>query len=84
MGWVRVHDGPVAVSVDPEDEHISRRELKLMLKELESRLTVKILIAAVAGSAIGKAVSPSVAVALGALGALGWGAKAVVVAVIHR
>lgn len=74
----------------PEDAHISRRELSLVvdrigeqLKALESRLTVKILIAAVAGSALGKALSPTVAVAIGAAGALGWGVKAVIVAVIH-
>lgn len=75
---------------DDDQEPITRRELGLVLdkiaeqfKALESRLTVKILLAAVAGSALGKALSPTVAVALGALGVTGWAVKAVFVA-FHR
>lgn len=74
-----------------DETHITRRELGLVidkigeqLKALESRLTVKILLAAVAGSALGKAISPTVAAAVAAAGALGWGVKVVVVTLFHR
>lgn len=76
---------------EPDDHVITRRELGLVLdkiaeqfKTLESRLTVKILIAAVAGSALGKTLSPSVAAGVAAVGVIGWGVKVLIVGLLHR
>ena len=74
-----------------DDAHITRRELGLVLtalreelKSLESRLTVKLLLVVVAGSAVGKAISPTVAALAAAIGAAGWFLKALIVGFLHR
>lgn len=54
------------------------------LRSLENRLTLKIVAATVAASALGKAIGPSTVAALAALGVAGWMVKTLAVFLMHR
>lgn len=76
---------------EDDDTHVTRREMGMILdtlhqelKTLESRLTVKLLLVVVAGSAVGKAISPTVAAVVTAVGVTGWFLKALILGFLHR
>lgn len=77
---------------DDGDRHVTARELGLVIdtireasKALESRLTVKILLATLVGTSIGKVIGPAAATAAAAVGVAGWwGCKILVAALLHR
>lgn len=58
--------------------------LQAQFRALENRLTLKIVVAMVAASAVGKAIGPSTVETLAALGVAGWLAKTVIVFLTHR
>lgn len=54
------------------------------LRSMENRVTLKIVVATIAASALGKQLGPSTMAALAALGVVGWTIKSVLVFLLHR
>jgi hypothetical protein len=73
-------EDPVRESTFEEFKHLLDEKFRAM----ESRLTLKLVLATLAAGAVGKAVGPTVAALIATLGAIGWAIKVLILALLHR